>query len=174
MWQNIQILPKRCLFIFCIFVKWIGVNPRIMSAYAMKFFFHRWVNFSFDSFLSTFNMCLQMRNVNEIFQSAIIKVFQKKKFLPDFWWNFFFWNTFFTNQRSNFYWKWRKWLMWDEHERRNEWKFKNIRIKRKQRKIRITIQIIKRKLGRIVIGGNFFIISKIINLVTSQFLNERI
>ena len=37
----------------------------------------------------------------------------------------------FTNQRSNLYWKWRKWLMWGEHERRNEWKFKNIRMKRK-------------------------------------------
>ena len=29
----------------------------------------------------------------------------------------------FTNQRSNLYWKWRKWLMWGEYERRNEWKF---------------------------------------------------
>ena len=44
----------------------------------------RW-NFSFDSFLSTLNTCIQLPNVNEIFQSTIMKVFQKKKFLPDFW-----------------------------------------------------------------------------------------
>ena len=57
---------------------------------------------------------------------------------------------------------------------RNEWKFKNIRMKRKQRKIRITRKIVKktRKLWKwIVIRGNFFIINKIINWVTSQFLN---
>ena len=35
--------------------------------------------------------------------------------------------------------------MWGEHERRDEWKFKNMRMKRKQTKIRITRQIIKRK-----------------------------
>ena len=52
----------------------------------------------------------------------------------------------FTNQRSNLYCKWRKWLMWGEDERRNEWKFKNLRMKRKQRKIRITWPITKRKL----------------------------
>ena len=57
----------------------------LRRAYAMKFFFHRWLNFSFDSFLSTFNTCIQLRNVNEIFQSTIMKVFQKEKFLPDFW-----------------------------------------------------------------------------------------
>ena len=50
----------------------------------MKFFFHRWLNFSFDSFLSTFSTRTQLRNVNEIFQSIIMIVFQKKKFLPDF------------------------------------------------------------------------------------------
>ena len=57
----------------------------LRRAYTMKFFFHRWLNFSFDSFISTFNTCTQLRNVNEIFQSTIMKVFQKKKFLPDFW-----------------------------------------------------------------------------------------
>ena len=31
----------------------------------------------------------------------------------------------FTTQRSSLYWKWRKWLTWGEHERRNEWKFEN-------------------------------------------------
>ena len=51
----------------------------------MKFFFHRWLNFSFHSFLSKFNACIQLRNVNEIFQSSIMKIFQKKNFLPDFW-----------------------------------------------------------------------------------------
>ena len=53
-------------------------------AYTMKFFFHRWLNFFFDSFFSTFDACIQLRNVNEIFQSTIMKVFQKKTFLPDF------------------------------------------------------------------------------------------
>ena len=50
----------------------------------MKFFFHRRLNFSFDSLLSTFNTCIELLNVNEIFQSTIMKVFQKKTFLPDF------------------------------------------------------------------------------------------
>ena len=50
----------------------------------MKFFFHKWLNFLFDSFLSTFNTCIQLQNVNEIFQSIIIKVFQKKKFYQVF------------------------------------------------------------------------------------------
>ena len=70
-------------------------------------------------------------------------------------WNFSIYNhesiseeKVFTNQRSNLYWKWRKWLMWGEHERRNEWKFKNIPMKRKQRKIIITRQIVKRKLEK--------------------------
>ena len=75
----------------------------------------------------------------------------------------------FTNQRSNLYWKWRKWLMWGEHKRRNEWKFKNIRMKRKQRKIRITRQVIRRKQESC--GNIFFIINKIMKWVTSQFLN---
>ena len=42
------------------------------------------VKFSFDSLLSTFNTCIQLQNANEIFQSRIMKVFQKKTFLPDF------------------------------------------------------------------------------------------
>ena len=50
----------------------------LRRAYTMKFFFHRRSNFSFNSFFSTFNMCIQLRNVNEIFQSTIMKVFQKK------------------------------------------------------------------------------------------------
>ena len=79
----------------------------------------------------------------------------------------------FTNQRSNLYWKWRKWLMWGEHERRNEWKFKNIRTKKKENQNKKADYKKKtRKLWKwIVIGGNFFIINRIINWVTSQFLN---
>ena len=80
----------------------------------------------------------------------------------------------FTNQRSNLYWKWRKWLMWGEHERRNEWKFKNIRMKKieKNQNNKADYKKKTRKLWKwIVIGGNFFIISRIINWVTSQFLN---
>ena len=75
----------------------------------------------------------------------------------------------FTNQRSNLYWKWRKWLMWGEHKRRNEWKFKNIR--RKNQNNKADHKKKPRNLWKwIVIGGNFFIISRI-NWVTSQFLN---
>ena len=49
-----------------------------------KIFLSHLINFSFDSFLSTLNACIQLRNVNEIFQSTIMKVFQKKNILPDF------------------------------------------------------------------------------------------
>ena len=48
----------------------------------------------------------------KIFTKFLIKIFSSE--------------IHFTNQRLNIYWKWRKWLMWGEHERRNEWKFKNI------------------------------------------------
>ena len=51
--------------------------------------------------------------------------------------------------------------MWGEYERRNEWKFKNIRMERKQ----------NNQNNKDIIGGNFFIISRIINWVISQFLN---
>ena len=106
----------------------------------------RW-NFSFTGgsiFLSTVSFQHLMRVYSscemwmKCFNRQSWKYFRRKNFYQIFDENFFFWNTFFTNQRSNFYWKWRKWLMWDEHERRNEWKFKNIRMKRKQRKIRKT------------------------------------
>ena len=84
--------------------------------------------------------------------------------------NFFSSEIHFTNQRSNLHWKWRKWLMWGEHKRRNEWKFKNIRMKNQNNKADHKKKT--RKLWKwIVIGGNFFIISRIINWVTSQFLN---
>ena len=64
--------------------------------------------------------------------------------------------------------------MWGEHERRNEWKFKNIRMKKieKNQNNKADYKKKTRKLWKwIVIGGNFFIISRIINWVTSQFLN---
>ena len=49
----------------------------------------------------------------EIFQSTIMKVFEKEKIFPDFWFLIFFsFEIHFTNQISNLYWKWRKWLMW--------------------------------------------------------------
>ena len=50
----------------------------------------------------------------------------------------------FTNQRSNVYRKWSKWLRWDEHERRNEWKFKTYVWKENREKSER--QIHKRKL----------------------------
>ena len=60
-------------------------NDLLRQAYIMKFFLNICLNFSFDSFLSTFHTCMQLVNLNEIFQFTIMKVFQKKKFLPDFW-----------------------------------------------------------------------------------------
>ena len=64
--------------------------------------------------------------------------------------------------------------MWGEHERRNEWKFKNIRTKRKKKNknSKADYKNKTRKLWKwIVIWGNFSIIRRIINWVTSQFLN---
>ena len=82
----------------------------LRRAYTMKYFFHRWLDFFFDSFLSTFNTFIQLQNVNESFQSTIMKVFQKKKIFTRFLINIFSSEIHFTNQRSNLYWKWRKWL----------------------------------------------------------------
>ena len=47
----------------------------------MKFLIHMWLVFLFDSFLSR---RIQLQNLNEIFQSTAMKVFKKKKSLPDF------------------------------------------------------------------------------------------
>ena len=47
------------------------------------------VKFSFHAFLSTFNTFIQLRYVNEIFQSTIMKVFQKKKMFSRFLIKFF-------------------------------------------------------------------------------------
>ena len=127
---------------------------------------------SFQHLIRAYSCKMWMKFVN--LQSW--KYFRIKNFYQISDKNLFFWNTF-HDQRSSLYWKWRKWLMWDEHERRNEWKFKNIRITRKQKNQNNKTDYKKksRKLWKwIVIGGNFFIISKIINWVTSQFLNERI
>ena len=79
----------------------------------------------------------------------------------------------FTNQRSTLYWKKCKWLMGGEHKR-NEWKFKNIHGNRKQKNQNNKANHKKetRKLWKwIVIEGNFFVVSRIINWGTSQFLN---
>ena len=35
----------------------------------MKFFFHKWLNFSFDSVLSIFNMCIQLPNVKAMYKT---------------------------------------------------------------------------------------------------------
>ena len=62
--------------------------------------------------------------------------------------------------------------MWSEHERRNEWKFKNAHEKKteKNQNNKADYKKKSRKLRKwIVIGGNFLIISRIINWVTSQF-----
>ena len=115
-------------------------------AYTMKFFFHRWLNFSFDSFLSIFNTCIQLQNVNEIFESTIVKVFQKKKILTRFLIKIFSSEMYFTNQRSNLYRKWRKWLHEvNTKEEMNE-NLKTYISKENREKIRTTRQIIKIKL----------------------------
>ena len=123
----------------------------------MKLFFHRWFSFSFDSFLSKFNTCIYSCEMwMKFFNLQSWKYFRRKIFY------------------KNLYWKWRKWIMWGEHERRNEWKFKNISMKRKHKNQNNKTNHEKktRKFWKwIVIGGNFFIISRIINWVTSQFLN---
>ena len=109
-------------------------------------FLHRWLNFSFDSFLSTFNTCIQLRNVNEIFESTIMKVFQKKKILTRFLIKIFSSEMYFTNQRSNLYRKWRKWLHEvNTKEEMNE-NLKTYISKENREKIRATRQIIKIKL----------------------------
>ena len=69
-----NIWTKRALLLVLLKV---GLYDEIFLSQMVKFFF-------FDSFFSTFDACIQLRNVNEIFQSTIMKVFQKKKFLPDF------------------------------------------------------------------------------------------
>ena len=140
----------------------------------MKFFFHMWLNFSFDSFLSTFNTCMQLRNVNEIFQSSIMKVFQKKNFYQIFD-KIFSFEIHFTNQRSNLYWKWRKWLCEVNTKEEMNGNLKHTYEKKTEKNQKDRLIKKTRKLWKwIVIGGNFFIISKIITWVTSQFLNERI
>ena len=35
----------------------------------MKFFFHKWLNFSYDSVLSIFNMCIQLPNVKAMYKT---------------------------------------------------------------------------------------------------------
>ena len=62
-------------------------------AYKMKFFFHRWLNFSFDSFFLTFDTCIQLWNV-KFFNLQSWKYFRRKNFYQIFDKNFFFWNTF--------------------------------------------------------------------------------
>ena len=140
----------------------------------MKYFFHRWLDFFFDSFLSTFNTFIQLQNVNESFQSTIMKVFQKKKIFTRFLINIFSSEIHFTNQRSNLYWKWRKWLCevntkeeMNENLKSSVWKEN-----RENQNNKADYEKKTRKLWKwIVIGGNVFIISRIINWVPSQFLN---
>ena len=141
----------------------------------MKFFFHRWLNFSFDSFLSIFNTCIQLQNVNEIFESTIMKVFQKKKILTRFLIKIFSSEMYFTNQRSNLYRKWRKWLHevnTKEEMNENLKTYISKENREKNQSNKADYKNKTRKLWKwIIIGGNFFIISRIMNWVTSQFLN---
>ena len=51
------------------------INDLLRRAHMMKFFSHICLNFSFNSFLSTVKTCMQLLNVNEIFQPAINNVF---------------------------------------------------------------------------------------------------
>ena len=104
----------------------------VRRAYTMKFFFHRWLDFSFDSFLSTFHTWIHHESISEekIFTWFLIKIFSSE--------------IHFTNQRSI------------EKNQNNKADYK-----KKTRKLRKWI----------VTGGNFFIISRIINWVISQFLH---
>ena len=102
------------------------------------------------------------------------KYFRRKNLYQIFDKIFFFWNTF-QDQRLNLYWKWHKWLCEvNAKEEMNEnlktylWKKKTD----KNQNSKVDYKRKTRKLWKwIVIGGNFFIINKIIKWVTSQFLN---
>ena len=102
------------------------------------------------------------------------KYFRRKNLYQIFDKIFFFWNTF-HDQRLNLYWKWHKWLCGvNAKEEMNEnlktylWKKKTD----KNQNSKVDYKRKTRKLWKwIVIGGNFFIINKIIKWVTSQFLN---
>ena len=79
----------------------------------------------------------------------------------------------FTNQRSSFYWKWRKWLCESNtKEEMNEYLKTNVwKENRENENNKADYNKKTRKLWKwIIIGGNF-IICRIINGVTSQFLN---
>ena len=66
----------------------------LRRAYTMKFFFHRWLNFSFDSFLSTFNTLYSCEMWMKFFDLQSWKYFRIKIFYQISDKNFFSWNTF--------------------------------------------------------------------------------
>ena len=102
-----------------------GLYDEIFLSLVVKFFFS---TVSFQHLTRVYSCEMWMK----FFNLQSWKYFRRKNFYQIFDKNFSS-EIHFTNQRSNLYWKWRKWLMWGEHERRNEWKFKNIRTTRKQK-----------------------------------------
>ena len=94
-----------------------SLYDEIFLSQVVKFFFRQ---FSFDICVYTVSKCERNFSIynhesiseEKLFTRFLIKVFSSEIHL--------------TNQRSNLYWKWCKSLMWGEHERRNELKFKNI------------------------------------------------
>ena len=117
-WETFIFLFSFSFFIFQIFCIHFLCDFFLFlrRAYTMKFFYVytaakcQW-NFSICSHESV--------SEEKKFTRFLIKIFSSE--------------IHFTNQRSNLYWKWCKWLMWGEHKRRNEWKFQNIHMKRKQK-----------------------------------------
>ena len=101
-----------------------------------------------------------------------VTFFNLQSWKPDFWQKLFLPEIHFTNQRSNLCWKWRKYLMWGEHERRMNENLKNTY----EKKIRVARQKTRKLWKWMVIGGNFFIISRILTyiIVFNYKFKERI
>ena len=80
-------------------------------------FFHRWLNFSCDSFLSNIWYVYTAAKCEWNFLFYSHETISEEKIFTRFLIKISSSEIHFTNQRSNLYWKWRKWLMRGEHER---------------------------------------------------------
>ena len=73
---------------FCCKLRIISFVTLLRLVYTIKFFFHRWLNFSFDSFLSACEVWMKFFNLQSW------KYFRSKNFYQIFDKKFFFWNPF--------------------------------------------------------------------------------
>ena len=79
------------LYSLCYYSKFSRNNEKkirllnsVRRAYTMKFFFHRWLKFSFDSFLSKFNSVYSCEMWMKFFNLQSWKCFRRKKFYQIF------------------------------------------------------------------------------------------